>query len=123
MFEGDIPATSEIQARNGGQAPYPVVVYALTPKPDTTAMGAHRVLTNVLATVKAVTDGRDVTPAAAAADRIDTLLAGATSAGGESGGLAIVSCVRQAPFSYAERDDGTSYRHCGGLYAISSQSL
>ena len=90
------------------------------PPDDVVAVGAHRVLEDVLLLVRLIDQGRSVTALKPAADRLDTLLhraSGTTDAG------RVISCVREGVFYLPEAIDGKHYRHLGGFYRVLAQPL
>lgn len=98
------------------RAATPFVVFnAQSPGFDVMGVGTARVMLNCLYQVKVVVQDASFAPAKDAADRIDTLLHGAT---GTPPGGQVLGCVREGPLAYAEVSDGIEYRHLGGLYRI-----
>lgn len=98
------------------KAAFPFVVYSYQSGSDVYGSGKARIMSQLTYQVKAVGQGAGYTPLAPIADRIDALLHGAA---GAIPGLAVLSCIREAPVAYPELDDnGIQYRHLGGLYRL-----
>ncbi len=95
--------------------PYIVISEQVSPA-DTNGLGATRILSRGVWQVRVTVEGMSWVPAAAAAQRIDTLLQGATS---DRGAEQILGCVRQSALKLSEQTpQGASYRHLGALWEI-----
>lgn len=101
-------------------AALPFVVFQFMAGADVVAVGAVRVMNSGLYQVKAICQGESYSPAAAIADRIDTLLQGAN--GSVSDGV-IYGCTREQPLTLIEQEHGIQYRHVGGLYRVYAQEM
>lgn len=94
---------------------FPYCLYAFQGGKDVSAIGGIRIMFPGVYQVKAVGQGNSMVGIEAIANRIDTLLHGAT--GTVSGGV-ILACVREQPLAYVENSNGIRYNHLGGLYRI-----
>jgi|GEM_PF-1006992 len=105
-----------------GEATYPVVVYSRQAGHDVVGVGAARIMVSEVYQVKAVGKGSTVSfgTIGAIADRIDTLLHGAS--GSVMDGR-ILSCVREQVICYVENSGSDVYSHLGGLYRIQVQGV
>lgn len=101
------------------EAALPLIVWSYQGGTDLMALGAHRILANVLYQVKTIAQGFSFATLRAIADRCDTLLHGTT--GAVAGGL-ILSSVREQIVQFTEIEEGVPYRHLGGLYRIQVQA-
>lgn len=98
-------------------AAFPLVVYSRQAGHDVMGVGTVRIMASELYQVKVIGKGATVSFGAikAVADRIDSLLQGAS--GSVVDGL-ILSCVREQAISYVENSGSDIYSHLGGLYRI-----
>jgi len=103
-------------APQGATMPY--VVYQNQAGHDVRGVGPSRIMADVLYVVKAVCEGTSFTPVRAIADRIDTLLQGASGSNVDG---TVLACVRESPFSMIETTDGKQYRWRGGVYRLWAQ--
>lgn len=95
-------------------APYPCVLVApYTDAADVTAMAAHRVLTEVVLSVRVITKAGDL----AAAETIYNTIDGALQGSGPTGRVAGV--VRTAETVLTETEQGTTWQLLGGIYRVS----
>ncbi len=96
---------------------YPLVIFSHQGDYDVMGVGTARILASTLYQVKAVGRGSAVGMNAikTIADRIDTLLQGAS--GSVTDGV-ILSCVREQQISYVEQAESEVYMHLGGIYRI-----
>lgn len=96
---------------------FPFVVFSHMGDYDVRAVGTARILASMTYQVKAVGRGSAVGMNAikTIADRIDTLLQGAS--GSVTDGV-ILSCVREQQISYVEQAESEVYMHLGGIYRI-----
>ncbi len=85
---------------------------------DVPAVGAVRIWTEQLYTVKTIVEGGSYSPASDLANRIDAQLHGKS---GAAGGGRVVSCVREQTISFTTREHGVEYRHRGGTYRLQVQ--
>lgn len=92
-------------------AALPCVVLSYQASSDLTMVSTNRVWAAVIVSVKVVGKGGSYGTLRAAYDRIDELLHGA------SGG-AVIACVREFQFDYAEMDNGVVYENVGGQYRL-----
>ena len=97
--------------------PFVVISEVGTPT-DTNALPASRVLVTGEWQVRVTVEGMSWQPAAAAVQRIDALLQGATASriDGE-----VLGCTRVTTVKYPETSNGRHYRHLGGVYAVSAR--
>lgn len=102
------------------EAALPLIVWSYQGGADLMALGANRILANVLYQVKAIAQGFSFTTLRAIADRCDALLHGAR--GTVTGGF-ILSSVREQIVQFTEVEEGIPYRHLGGLYRIQVQAM
>lgn len=120
VLSGDATLTGLVGARiHAYQAPegtaFPFVLYSFQGGADVAVVGGIRIFNRGVYQVKAVGKGDTMGALQSIADRIDTLLQGAS--GSVTGGI-ILACVREQPLAYAEIDNRIQYRHLGGLYRI-----
>jgi hypothetical protein len=94
--------------------PFVVVSEAVTPT-DTNALPASRVLVTGEWQVRVTVEGMSWQPAAAAVQRIDALLQGATAKRADG---QILGCARVGTIKYPETNNGRHYRHLGGIYRV-----
>lgn len=97
---------------------YPFVLYSHQGSHDVRGVGPGRIMVSAVYQVKVVGQGASMAALTAAADRLDTLLQGASGAVVDG---AVLMCVRESPLAYAEVDSGVQYRHLGGLWRILAQ--
>ena len=95
------------------EAAHPLVVFTAQGPRDIRGVGTARIMIDALYQVKGIDRGRSFAPLEPIARRLDELLHGAS--GATDAGW-VLGCVREEPISYSEVDDGTEYRHLGGLY-------
>lgn len=102
-----------------GDVPTPYVVFFLSSASDVSAVPTIRIQVDAIYTVKAVGDGAAWGQVRDIAARVDELLHGVntTTSNGQ------VSCVRQSIVQYAEVNQGTQYRHLGGLFRVRANFL
>ncbi|HOG46292.1 MAG TPA: hypothetical protein PLG21_22210 [Anaerolineae bacterium] len=100
-------------------APMPFVVYSHQGSHDVRGVGPSRIMVSAVYQVKAVGPAASMGALTTAADRLDTLLQGASGTVVDG---AVLACVREQPLSYVEVDSSTRYRHLGGLYRIAARA-
>lgn len=96
----------------------PFVLFSHQAGHDVRGVGPARIMTSLVYQVKAVGQGHSFGPLKAIADRLDTLLQGASGSVVDG---TVLMCVREQPVEYVETDDGVQYRHLGGLWRIIAQ--
>lgn len=97
-------------------AQVPLVLIGEVSASDLMAIGARRIWTNGLWTVRAVFESASwAGNLEAAANRIDAVLHAAS--GAPTGGN-VWACVRERPFRLVENNGGQQLRHLGGIYRI-----
>lgn len=94
-------------------AALPAVVITTQAATDDVAIGGHRVTTSVLLNVRVVTTAADYVAVKALADRVDTVLDGAT---GSQDTVLIGKTVRDSTQQYLEVEDGITYANVVQLY-------
>ena len=103
-------------------AVFPFVIYSRQAGHDVMGVGTVRIMASEVYQVKVV--GKAATVALgtikAIADRIDTLLQGATGTVVDG---RVLSCVREQGISYVETSGSDVYSHLGGLYRIQVQPI
>lgn len=99
-------------------ATLPFVLYSHQAGHDVRGVGPARIMTSLVYQVKAVGQGGSFGPLKAIADRLDTLLQGASGSVVDG---TVLMCVREQPIEYVEIEDGVQYRHLGGLWRIIAQ--
>lgn len=92
-------------------ATYPIISFELYMARDVNGVGTSRIITNGVWLVRAIGATEAYSALASIADRVDTLMQGASSGG-------VLGCIREEPFEFEEVIDGVQYRHLGGLYRI-----
>lgn len=101
---------------------FPLVVYSRQAGHDVAGVGPVRIMAREVYQVKVI--GKAATVAFGAikpiADRIDTLLQGASGSVVDG---SILSCVREQGVSYVESSGSDTYSHLGGLYRIQVQGV
>ncbi len=101
-------------------ATLPAVVFQHQAATDVrTGPGQDRIMVDGLWLVRGVSEGRSFAQLRPVADRIDTLLSGAS---GTVSDALVLHTVREEPAVLVERQAGIEYRHLGGLYRIWSQA-
>lgn len=94
----------------------PFVVYNWQGGNDVRGLGTARIMVNGLYQVKVIDRALSgMTNTVAIADRLDTLLQGASGSVIDG---AVLACVREQPLAYVETEAGEHYRHLGGLYRV-----
>jgi len=103
-------------------AAFPFVVYSRQAGHDVMGVGTARIMASELYQIKAVGKAASVSfgTIKAIADRIDTLLQGAS--GTVTDGR-VLSCVREQGISYVETSGSDVYSYLGGLYRIQVQPI
>lgn len=104
------------------EATFPLVVYSRQAGHDVMGVGTARIMVSEVYQVKVIGRGSAAGFGAieAVADRIDTLLQGASGSVVDG---QILSCVREREVSYAENSGSDIYSHLGGLYRIQVQGV
>ncbi len=95
-------------------ATFPYVLFNQQSGVDVQGVGPTRIMSNMLYTVRAVTDGT-MGSLVTISDRIDTLLQ--AQSGSNSDGT-VLACVREEVFTMNEIIDSRPYRNLGGIYRI-----
>lgn len=96
--------------------PVPFVVYSSQTWRDVRGVGPRaRILSESVYQVKAIGEGRSFGPLRRIAERIDELLDGAA---GPADGGEVAGVAREEQLAFVEVDEGTEYRHLGGLYRL-----
>jgi len=101
-------------------AALPLVIYSYQSGHDVRGVGPTRVMAEATYQVKAVDRGPSFANVKAIADRLDSLLQGAS---GDVVDGQVLMCVRENQVAYVEVDSGIQYRHLGGLYRIVAQEI
>lgn len=96
-------------------ATYPLVVFSSAAPQDIVVTGAIRIATRDTYRVEVIGRGNGFGAISAIATRVDELL---HRGRGEAGTGGVFSCVREAPLSRIEVQDGVRYYHRGGEYRI-----
>jgi len=101
-------------------AVFPFVVYCRQAGHDVMGVGAARIMASEVYQVKVVGKAATVSfgTIKPIADRIDTLLQGASGTVVDG---RVLSCVREQGISYVENSGSDVYSHLGGLYRIQVQ--
>jgi hypothetical protein len=107
VYDGLIPADKTLPA---------VRFQMQSPGNDVMVINGVRLWAAPLYLVAGVVEGSAV-PLVPIADAIDNALHKAV---GETTTISIQSCVREAPFTLTETDEGRIFRHAGGLYRITA---
>lgn len=103
------------------QAVYPLVLFQFRPPgKDLMTLGTTRVFSELSYSVRGVIAAKSYSGLTAVADRIESLLHGAS---GTTNDGTIFGCVRTSPLALIEQEDakdGTKidYRHLGGVYRL-----
>jgi len=103
-------------------ASFPFVVYSYQGGHDVQGIGPARIMASGVYQVKVVGKAATVAFGAikAIADRIDTLLQGASGTVVDG---RVLSCVREQGISYVEISGSDVYSHLGGLYRLLVQPI
>jgi len=98
-------------------AAYPLVVYSHQGSHDVRGVGPTRIMASMVYQVKVIGIGSAAGFGAvkAVADRIDSLLHGASGSVVDG---RVLSCVREQGISYVETSGSVAYSHLGGLYRL-----
>ncbi|HXF08991.1 MAG TPA: DUF3168 domain-containing protein [Candidatus Acidoferrales bacterium] len=123
LLSGDATLNGLVNGRIYGylapqDAALPFVLYSHQSGVDVRGVGPTRIMVGFIYQVKAVGQGPSFAPLQPIADRIDTLLQGAS--GSVVDGL-VLACVRESTVAFVEVESGVQYRHLGGLWHIIAQ--
>ncbi len=101
---------------------FPLVIYSRQAGHDVAGVGSARIMASEVYQVKVIGRAAAVLFNAikAIADRIDSLLQGASGSVVDG---QILSCVREQVVSYVENSGSDVYSHLGGLYRIQVQGV
>ena len=101
-------------------AEFPVVIYQCQDPPrDVRGVGTFTVMVDTLYLVKAIAQVDTYAPLAPIVKALHDAMT--TSVGSAVGDGAVLTSVRTEQFSMVEIEDGTKWRHLGGLYRIQAQ--
>ncbi len=98
-------------------AAFPLVVYSHQGSHDVRGVGPTRIMASMVYQVKVIgkSSAAGFGAIKAVADRLDTLLQGASGSVVDG---RVLSCVREQGISYVENSGSDVYSHLGGLYRL-----
>lgn len=117
---GAIPIGGVFRGAAGDGTATPYIVMQYMGGHDVIGSGGHRIMADMPFHVYAIGPASSYANVKLAANRLDTLLQGAS---GTTSGGTVIACVRQSPISIEENVNGVLWTRFGGVYRIWAQTL